>query len=699
MKTLRKNLLLVAVLWIWVLCGAVWAAEDGLVSHWTFDEGSGTTAYDSAGDNNGTLVGDANWTTGVTGGALRFDGVGDYVEVDSSEELKLNLTGTISVWIYPHDLYRHTIVEKKGAPGGGNRGENYFLTFGSSNQCVLNIGDGSTYVSAEIAAESFSVNSWYHIVGTWNSSNIMIYLNGELQDIQTNTLSYLISSDSYPVRIGAHDSLTWFFDGKIDDVRIYDRFLSAEEIEELYQDGYLVELEIAGPNKVAENFSANYKAIAHHVGGSSSDVTGLADWLVEPNMHAIIEGGLLATEGIDRPEEDMTINAQYTAGDVTVEAVKEISVFAICLKGAALEFDGDDDYVLVPDSDSISVGNQDYTLSAWIRPNTTGFAIVSKVKGPADKEYGFTVQPDGNIYLKAERNSNNQEARTTTSPITTSIWQHVAATFDSSTTTPVFYYNGAVQASTSNINTLPDELDDDLYIGKAGGTYTGGHIDGLIDDVRIYNRVLSAEEIRAGMHQRVDVNEPNLVGYWDFDEGEGQIAYDMSGNGNNGYLGSDPCEPDDRDPAWFESDAPISICTPEGFVERNISDARDIKMDIIELLGIALEKERAAEDVLNILFKNWDFGSVKKRDVNKAKQNIHSAMQREEQAETTIDRSIEELEDSLSLLGCEVEPRSWTEPEEENEAVIRADINADGVIDFRDFTILSEHWLKGYKSE
>jgi hypothetical protein len=165
----------------------------------------------------------------------------------------------------------------------------------------------------------------------------------------------------------------------------------------------------------------------------------------------------------------------------------------------ALDFDGDDAYVLVPDSDSISVGNQDYTISAWINPRSLkgpsgAGTIVSKVKDGSDKEYQLLLI-DEDLWFDVEKNANNQAAETTTAPVQTDSWQHIAVTFNSSTTTPTFYYNGAVQTSTSNIDTLPDELDDDLYIGMTGGVYYTNEFNGTIDDVRIYNRALSAGEI------------------------------------------------------------------------------------------------------------------------------------------------------------------------------------------------------------
>ncbi|GAI36006.1 unnamed protein product, partial [marine sediment metagenome] len=92
-----------------------------------------------------------------------------------------------------------------------------------------------------------------------------------------------------------------------------------------------------------------------------------------------------------------------------------------------------------------------------------------------------------------------------------------------------------------------------------GGGGADNPFAGTIDEVMIFDRALTAEEIQATMHSRLTGNEPNLVGYWDFDEGEGQFAYDLTDNGNDGQLGS-TAGVDSSDPAWVDSVPPVGIC-------------------------------------------------------------------------------------------------------------------------------------------
>ena len=83
----RRKILVILMVSVF-LCGFARASDPNMVAHWTFDEGSGTIAYDSAGTNNGAVIG-ASWTAGWINDALSFDGLNDYVNVGSPSTLVL----------------------------------------------------------------------------------------------------------------------------------------------------------------------------------------------------------------------------------------------------------------------------------------------------------------------------------------------------------------------------------------------------------------------------------------------------------------------------------------------------------------------------------------------------------------------------------------------------------------------------------
>ncbi len=222
-------------------------AANKMVAHWKFDETSANIAYDTAGTNDGTVNG-AIWDNGIVDGALRFDGVDDWVYIDDSNDLDLLTDLTVSLWINPDDLGDGGILGKYDNWGEYNyaiwyeRGSLYFQVGNSgpskydSNQFETRL----SYSNIDIA------NKWYHITGTYNSSQLKLYVNGILVDSTAETRPL---GDGYnPLCIG---NVKWdglnsdmfneteaFFDGLIDDVRIYNYALDSTEVSALYGEAY-----------------------------------------------------------------------------------------------------------------------------------------------------------------------------------------------------------------------------------------------------------------------------------------------------------------------------------------------------------------------------------------------------------------------------------------------------------------------------
>ncbi len=190
-----------------------------LVGWWRFDEGSGTVAHDTSGNSNdGTFNGDPQWVSGFIGGALEFDGVDDYVAIGD-----LDLTGsfTLTCWMRPSSLPGgwHSVVIKE---------DDYGIEFNGSTL------EGGTwpngwhgYVSTTISTPAI----WYHAALTWNGSDLEMFIDASSVGQNTGTHA----SNNKPLLFGSWDTSSEFFHGIIDDVRIYNVALSAEEIEALVQ--------------------------------------------------------------------------------------------------------------------------------------------------------------------------------------------------------------------------------------------------------------------------------------------------------------------------------------------------------------------------------------------------------------------------------------------------------------------------------
>jgi len=207
--------------------------ETGLVGHWTFDDGSGTIALDSSGNgNDGTLMGSPEWkTTGddfrVGTGALDFAYAdNDYVNCGNDSIFNIADEITVSVWINVHEFNQRfqVVISKESA--------SWMLSRNSTTDnlrwyCIGITGDdGTGYVTGTVPVND---GEWHHIVGVYDGSTISLYTDGVLDASQP--ASGTINTNDHPVWISGRATRTdrWW-NGLIDDVRVYNRGLSAEEV-------------------------------------------------------------------------------------------------------------------------------------------------------------------------------------------------------------------------------------------------------------------------------------------------------------------------------------------------------------------------------------------------------------------------------------------------------------------------------------
>lgn len=214
------------------------------VSYWTFDEGQGAIAYDSVGNNHGTVY-SATWTTGQINGALSFDGVDNYVEVPDSPELN-NEFFTMEAWIKTSATSFFgtfgTILVK-----GRVFNENCGLYVYNSGEVRLQFTSGGIWGDTTKYAfldSSMAVNDgqFHHIVGTYNGEELKIYIDGSLNSSCAETR--VPDKNNHSLRIGRRNNPEdepWYslvpFEGIIDEVAIYNRALIPEEIKQLYNHG------------------------------------------------------------------------------------------------------------------------------------------------------------------------------------------------------------------------------------------------------------------------------------------------------------------------------------------------------------------------------------------------------------------------------------------------------------------------------
>lgn len=216
----------------------------GLFGHWSFDDG---TASDQSGNGrNGTMYGGFSATTGKIGQALSFDGVKSYADIGS---LDLTTDFTISAWIKTNGSAGNQSIMSKNY-------ETYQFFVTPTNSISFQ-GNNSNLVTT--SANAIILNNWHHVVVTYGSATgARIYVDGFLVK-EKPTATNPLGVNNVVTKIGAMNRIAQnFFNGLIDDVRIYNRPLSSADIQELYS--IALPTAVTNPSTSINSLSADVNA-------------------------------------------------------------------------------------------------------------------------------------------------------------------------------------------------------------------------------------------------------------------------------------------------------------------------------------------------------------------------------------------------------------------------------------------------------
>jgi hypothetical protein len=224
-------LLLILVFAVVIVLGArysVRSLEDGLVLWLPFDEGTGNVTHDLLG-HNGVIHGVPKYVDGMHGGALEFNGTGDFVKLPKNISALNTSIGSLCFWIYPNSTQ-------------GYMGLIHFRKVSYRDYIIFRIDRGLLRIYAEVNNTStlavtsqgkIAPNAWNHIAVVQNGEGVKVFINGFEQ-----RLSGLNSGEwfgpHFPAKsdfsIGHAGSWKYYYNGKMDDIRIYNRSLTIEEV-------------------------------------------------------------------------------------------------------------------------------------------------------------------------------------------------------------------------------------------------------------------------------------------------------------------------------------------------------------------------------------------------------------------------------------------------------------------------------------
>ncbi|MFT3863371.1 MAG: LamG domain-containing protein [Solirubrobacterales bacterium] len=462
--------------------------KQGPVAAWSFDEGEGTTVEDVTGDGHEATIEGATWTThGRYGGGMEFDASEhDRLVVPSSPELDLSEEFTLEAWVRPQgENYWAPIVAKETG-----REDDELAWWLYEGDWESNVPSGGTesepgHESDAQSEVALPQDAWSHVALTWDGSRLRLYVDGELIDSKAGVPPEVTEGD---LVIGGGSEYEGWFDGRIDELRIYDRALDGAEV------GSDMEAPIETPKQgpvAAWSFDEGE-------GTTVEDVTG-------DGHTATIEGA------------EWTEHGRY---------------------GGAMRFDGEGAVLSVPDSPELDLTEQ-FTLEAWVRPESEyneWAPILAKQFGGGEShwELAWWLYEAGWEFNKpwggTEPEDEEREGVHAEEPLAVDAWSHVAVTWDGAELR--LYVDGELVASAPE--GPPPVTEGDLDIG--GATEHGTYFKGRIDEVRIYDRALTGAEVDADMEDPIQTPKAGPVAAWSFDEGEGTTAEDLTGDGHIGTI-------------------------------------------------------------------------------------------------------------------------------------------------------------------
>lgn len=205
------------------------------VGEWSFEEGAGLTANDTSGNgNNGTLMNGPAWQTAASckiGGCLSFDGTNDYVDAGSSSIYNFT-TGpfTISAWFYANALSGTMMASNisNAIPNGWG-----FIVLSAG---LLRLSTRGTTDATTDGTTVLQTNQWYHLAATYSgtSGTKTLYINGAPEATETFTGS--ITPATLNLNIGRRPDGATYMNGRLDNVRVYDRALTPAEVLQLFNE-------------------------------------------------------------------------------------------------------------------------------------------------------------------------------------------------------------------------------------------------------------------------------------------------------------------------------------------------------------------------------------------------------------------------------------------------------------------------------
>ena len=530
--------------------------------------------------------------------ALAFNGLNNIITVPVSPTLNISSAITIESWIYVTKTNGVQDVISKSSSGVTNgyifprttdgwRNLDFWLNFNGGGQQVLSVPYGTA-----------KKNQWHHVAATYDGYYMLIYIDGVLAGTKAYTGTITVNNN--PLAIGDQTGRNEYYGGKVDEVRIWNKALTQCNINnnmncELgtgqtglaayykFNQGFVNQLNLtetilldASGNSNDGVLSTNFLLTGLLSNWSDGIVTGNCTAFtpvsatassVNPYIAVGSDINLLATgpdgatyfwtgpNGFTSTQQNPTLTGVglNASGTYTVKVTKNAcstsvsTAVTVALFGGALNFAGDDDVVIIPNSTSLNPASS-ISIETWIYPTNTLPTVqnvLSKSTRISSTGYIFPRTDDGWRSFSFWLDINGEWKVISAQFPGLNQWTHVAATYDG--------YYMKIYINGNLVGTLPVSgtvilNNNDLTIGQQDGTPE--FYKGSVDETRIWSRALTQCEIQNNMNCQLSgdnnalASQTGLAAYYRYNTGLANVnngnryttLSDSSGNGNNGTL-------------------------------------------------------------------------------------------------------------------------------------------------------------------
>jgi hypothetical protein len=403
--------------------------------YYPLDEGWRVTAYDNSGyGTHGNLHG-GTWVQGIMRYALEFDGQDDYILIPNAPSLLPGISDfTVELYIKSDGTSRQTIINN----GHGSSTAEYYLDI---------LADGKLFgwtdfpgTSGDSITGSSSVNDgqWHHVIFL-RDDKLHLFVDG-VEDAIPAVHGNRDIDHGLDIYLGANTQAGYYFNGIMDEVYIYHRALSVEEIKE------------------------NYEAFG-----------------LKLELHFSEGEGTTAFDSSDN------------GNDGTINGTKWTEGFFV----HALKFDGVDDYVQISDDISLHLDSEEsMTFEFWIKTNGSGeeSALFHKYSTlNPNPYYLLTLTSNGKFKGQIRDSYELYSNLTSNSTITDGKWHYITFVIDRVADKLTVYIDGNVDNMTDDLTIGTSTNNADLFMGKTASN--DRYYNGSLDEIRIYDRALSAREV------------------------------------------------------------------------------------------------------------------------------------------------------------------------------------------------------------